>query len=510
MDKFMALKFTFLSPFPEYHGQNDNGDQEWPPSPLRAFQALVDAVASLQNADATTRPMVDRLRVLSNCASPAIVGSPAICAKSFRLSVPNNDLDACAKLWVRGREPVKPHRPQDLRTMKKVSSVLLKPLPGDGANVWYLYKIGERNDFLDSDLRLFKTVARSVTHLGWGIDMVAADAEILDDVQVAALPGERWNPSPDSSGVALRVPTNGTLDALHERHTAFLNRLSADGFTPVPPLTAFKTVYYRRPTDPLKRPYACFQLLTPDGNQFRSPQEKLIHIHGMVRHLAIQTMARTRPDDTPDDWVETYVRGKVGKPDRPHRQFSYLPLPSIGHAHVDPSIRRVLIVAPVGDRQWLDFLSVRLLGQQLRPDPAYPSLSGPAPILAPPQPSPMLQNRYLGSSDVWASVTPVILPGHDDNNPVKTQKLLTKCLIQAGIEVPCTFEWRSQSWFPRSCSAHKTDRGGRPQGYFRPKHLLHQPAMHVRITFANQYRFNGPLAIGAGRHCGLGVFATHQ
>jgi CRISPR-associated protein Csb2 len=47
------LTFTFVGPYA--HGVDGRGDPEWPPSPLRAFQALVAAAARLPAADALGR-----------------------------------------------------------------------------------------------------------------------------------------------------------------------------------------------------------------------------------------------------------------------------------------------------------------------------------------------------------------------------------------------------------------------------------------------------------------------
>ena len=44
--------------------------------------------------------------------------------------------------------------------------------------------------------------------------------------------------------MALRVPQRGTLDDLENRHRAFLNRVSGDGFAPVPPLAAYGIASY--------------------------------------------------------------------------------------------------------------------------------------------------------------------------------------------------------------------------------------------------------------------------
>ena len=115
---------------------------------------------------------------------------------------------------------------------------------------------------------------------------------------------------------------------------------------------------------------------------------------------------------------------------------------------------------------------------------------------------------YTEPAHTWHSFTPVILPGHDDHKPEKTRRLIEKALQQSGIDQPCEFEWSAFSQFPKSLSAHKYDHDGRLTGYIRPDHLLSQTAVHLTLRFRDNLKVPGPLAIGAGRHCGLGLFAA--
>jgi CRISPR-associated protein Csb2 len=112
---------------------------------------------------------------------------------------------------------------------------------------------------------------------------------------------------------------------------------------------------------------------------------------------------------------------------------------------------------------------------------------------------------YTKSGKIWHSFTPVILPGHDDYDPKKRLTLIEKALRQAGIDQSCEFEASPSSWFRKSYSAHKYGKDKRPQGYIRPGYLLSQTAVHLTLRF--QENVSGPIAIGAGRHCGLGLFA---
>jgi hypothetical protein len=87
-------------------------------------------------------------------------------------------------------------------------------------------------------------------------------------------------------------------------------------------------------------------------------------------------------------------------------------------------------------------------------------------------------------------------------------------LRQAGIDQPCEFDWSPFSWFSKSYSAHKYDRRKRPQGYIRPSYLLSRSAVHLTLRFHDSTKGKspvdvpGPIAIGDGRHCGLGALAV--
>jgi CRISPR-associated protein Csb2 len=230
----------------------------------------------------------------------------------------------------------------------------------------------------------------------------------------------------------------------------------------------------------------------------------------MVRHLAIAVMTASPPElrggpSNAADWLSSYVAGHRGEGEEAHRQFSYLPLPSIGGAHTDPDVRRVMIAAPLGDDRMLVHLARFLAGQRLIP--ADRTRLDELPTLVRIR-NDNVASKYLASANTWASVTPVILPGHNDHKPDKTRKLIEKALQQSGIDLPCEFEWSAFSEFPKSLSAHKYDRDKRPTGYIRPNHLLSQTAVHLKLRFNDGVKVPGPLAIGAGRHCGLGLMAA--
>src|SRR5579871_3912415 len=94
-----------------FHGRGDGGEPEWPPSPLRAFQALVNAAARYWPAaqfGTYARPALEWLEGLTQAdgrtpVSPTVVAPPGRAAtRPYRLYVPNNAGDLMVAAWARG------------------------------------------------------------------------------------------------------------------------------------------------------------------------------------------------------------------------------------------------------------------------------------------------------------------------------------------------------------------------------------------------------------------------
>jgi len=538
----LCISIRFIQPLPLFHGRRDAGQPEWPPSPMRAFQSLLNA-GSLRARGRPLAPEVRQALQTIEVLRPQIVAPPAtVGTVGYRAFVPHNQYDLVFAALHRGMDPsTEAFRKVNgsVRAEKDFRPMYLEVRGGELPTVHYIYPLDATAVDPDELLRALRPSVRAITHLGWGIDQVAADATLIDRFS-AQLLGERWRPL-TRMGRRLRVHRQGSLDALTRRYGQFLNRLH-DGWTPVSPFTDddIDQVRYHRDTDPLSWPHAVFKLISGDGDTVAYPHAKLIHIAGMVRHLAIRTMGSKKllenlypnhdqghapfHDGNPpcdlrgrdwDSWVEQYVAGHRltdGRAAVPsHSQFSYVPLPSTGHQHADPAIRRVMIIAPLGDESWLEHLASRLDGQLLLPQPGTTLPPGTRLQLVPERRKDGVRDAYTRPATVWASFTPVIFPGHDDHKEAKTRRLIEKALAQSGIEQPCKFEWSAFSRFPKSYSAHKYVRdenapnGKRVVGYFRPDHLRDQTAVHLQLRFDRPVP--GPLTIGAGRHCGFGLMA---
>jgi CRISPR-associated protein Csb2 len=129
--------------------------------------------------------------------------------------------------------------------------------------------------------------------------------------------------------------------------------------------------------------------------------------------------------------------------------------------------------------------------------------------------------RYILESSTWATVTPMVLPGHDDPGGLRQklrntkesdkQKLLLdrllkrredlvrKALRQAGF----TDELASSAEI-ETCETGFIAGVDRASCYAVPSHLANSPRLHVKLTWPMLVA--GPLCAGSGRFSGLGLF----
>jgi CRISPR-associated protein Csb2 len=491
-----ALCVTVRFLHPAAHGRADGGEPEWPPSPLRLFQTLVAAAAARWNERQVLDYAVPALRWVEAVGSPDIVAPVGVASEvRTQFYVPDNTADLLVPQFKKGAVDSTPKRTEKV----------VRPTHLSDEAVHYLYPLTPEGC---PHLEVLKAAARSVTHLGWGIDMVAADATVISQDDADKLSGHRWRTVP-AGGVSLRVPKAGTLADLMRKHEAFLGRLSADGFKPVPPLSCFDVKQYHSPTagvgEAPVRPFAAFQILAPDASKVRAfgTARGVRDVAAWVRYATSGVCAGWPFGD-----VAGFVHGhdpsdskKPLKGESADARFSYLPLPSIERRgdrgeHV-ASIRRVIVAAPPGFRERVDWVRRRLTGQELmRPDRP----DEPVGLLNLLPTSDWVLRQYTGAAEVWSTVTPVLLPGYDDRDPAKAEGLLMDAFRHAGYPSE-TVVCEELAWRPVGFRAG-VDLAGR---YERPDNLKRFPAYHVRVRFRQPV--TGPLAVGAGRYRGFGLFA---
>lgn len=519
MPSHLLISITFLQPTCHARrGMEEAAGNEWPPSPLRLFQAMTAAAAARwAGEDGSTRSTLTAeaplaaLKWLENLCevSPPIILAPrAVTGQAVLRYVPNNSADLLAAKWARGHS---------LATFEDRTRKIFRPTHLlEDTSVHYLWPLNDAHSAdANRHMAIIAVAARSIVALGWGIDVAIGDARIIDDSEAERLTGERWTPGRVGTP-GLRLPVCGTLDALIDRHAKFLDRLKGGVFTPVPPLRAFTTVTYFCASELPRRPFAAFILRPPqrDSGYAAFAQTRAALIAAMLRHAACMA-AQSDIDDRPGawrtkEWALRFIagHGPAGSPKRRDKhdgypRFSYLALPSIGHPHADGLIRRVLIAEPFGgDGRSARWICRRLAGAFLQAEDRNLVAR-----LEAVDPDDVEFHRVFRlytarsraeASTIWTSITPVILPGYDDGKPAKRERLLRECLVHAGLDKACKcIEARPAAWWP-GCAPY--------QAFHRPAYLRHLPALHVRICF--HYPVAGPIALGAGRHCGLGVFAA--
>lgn len=533
MSKLLCCTIRFLDPEPTFHGRRDGGEPEWPPSPLRLFQALVDAAASrwrIAMFAGFSKPALEWLQQLD---PPVVVAPKHHVGVPFRIAVPNNDLDVWAGPVSKGTNPKK--EPNELKTMKTVRASRLRGETEDGNAVRYLWPLSDADE---AEFRNYEgtltAAARSITHLGWGVDMVAGNAEIVAEADIAGLPGERWTPG--TSGTSLRVPMPGTLDALVKKHEAFLQRLDDQhGFKPVPPVSAFRLVAYRRDTDRDAPAFTSFSLLKTDGSSFRAfnTVRHTCTVAGMMRHRAAEA-ARMGGWSTEDR--ATMVLGHGEAENQPHqpvgqRRFAFLPIPSIEwrgerKARVVGAIRRVIVTSfGEGLESKVAWARRALAGTEL----IAKGKEEPEAFLGSIPNSDKALQGYVRPATTWSSVTPVVLPGYDDpahyrrrlksitdatekrrlleRLDARVDSLLRKAIVQAGFSETLAryaeLEWRDVGFWPGVDLASRFE---------VPLHLKRLSRLHVQVTWRDAHgtaiSVPGPICLGGGRYGGIGLFAA--
>lgn len=507
MSKYLIISVRFLDG--QYHGLTAHGEKaEWPPSPFRLFQALIAGNACGPQLSVELEVALTWLEGLP----PPIIIAPSATEGLERLTFVINNYS---------------HKDSKSRAPKTIRPMLM----GEDRLIQYVWGFDEASPNALKHAATIADSSKKLRCLGWGIDLAIGNGAICDAAPLAFKDRHEFRPawSNAHSGTELRVPASSSLFTLKRNYEDYINRYRTPEVTRIEAAPIFEPVFY---ISGEIHSYAVFKLIEKNEGQFPYPHAKLIHVARMVRRIAIDRMKIDPPSwmENLDSWINRVVHGKRDESSsEDHRQFSYVPLPSIGATHSDALIRNVMIVAPLGMERELEYLAERINGELLNPEAytkEYPDDPKPPPSgrieleRFNPPPGKFIERCYLAKTDTWQTVTPVILPGHDDHKPKKTEKLIQRALRQSGIDTPCEFAWQSIPFLKNTLSAHKPDAQGRRTVYFRPPYLARNTAVHLRIRFGRRRIVGdlqsawmpavvtGPFVIGAGRHCGFGLFAA--
>jgi CRISPR-associated protein Csb2 len=457
---WLCVEVRYL--FDKYHGSRGGGRRpDYPPSPHRVFQTLIAAASTNGDISAASK---EALRWLEKQSAPQIMVPESTLGSRLTTFVPNNDMNVVARAWARGKKPEK--EPEELKTNK-----VLRPqhLGGD-ATIRFLWPVTDANS-----PDTICEVARHIHHLGLGVDMVVANGRVIDEAQKNRLPGETYIPV---GGTGWRVPVDGSLEEILDRHQEPMNP---------PPLNQYEEVAYVREAATRRPPMHVFALVDEDGAFSRFDPSDTMVVAAELRHAA---HTRAKQLKFAPAFIEGYVCGHANSSHDKDDRFAFIPVPTLAPAGRDNAIRRVMLVQSRKNSK-ADSLVRRLSGV---------SLSGKTqlrPINKPEKDGVM--RRYTEAAERWATVTPIVLPGHlNGRGQARRQtKLVLKSLAHAGIFTKVSeIHLQPDPVFPGA------ERAAR---YRVPDYLRQFTKTHAIITFSEPVI--GPLVIGAGRYIGLGLMA---
>lgn len=458
-----TLRIRATWPHGTYHGR------EWPPAPLRLYQALI---AGYRTGRAPDAELDAALVYLETLPPPLIQAPPAVEQAPVAAAVPNNDGDVTFRHWAGGAVTKARASEAALRTIRNRRAWRFH---GPVTYTW------AADAGIEPHLPALARLANTLTALGQGTDL--AWAELGPEPPAGDLTYR-----PDATGgLSLAVPYPGVFDVLEVRHQALRGRIQGGAVRGVPE-PDHRQEAYRGDLDPPARRWALFALEQPDAQRTWSAEPgRLMEVAAMTRHAIHGAALRA---GLPQPVIQNLMGHGEGE------RILIHPLPNTGHLHADGRVRRVLLSAALSlDPAIWRAVILRLRAAELTP----PGATEPLAVLVPAGPDDKLIDRYLGQATTWTTATPVVLPGQDRRRgkprPARAlSRLLRHAAIPEALVESATFEPG-----PRLRGSHP----GR--AYRLPQHLAGLPTAHLSIRW--KVPVPGPLVLGAGAGYGLGVLA---
>ena len=454
-----------------YHGL------EWPPSPFKLMQAMIAGFNQGRDRSLPDANFEAAIRWLEQQSPPWVDVPDSDKGIVLTVAVPNNEDNLALAAWATGK-PESANARAKRNALKEMPQQFLqqdKPLS-------YHWQFAVADEAI---ARRITGYAHRITALGRGIDMVVAWGEVSAEAPVVSAQCYL----PQHSGVALRVPVAGSFAALEARYQAQFQPRSGNVWVVGLPSLHYGTARYHRADQPAGKPYIAFEFLSLNGRGYWARDARQgDEVCAMVRHQVCNALtAELGEPEAVAQWL--------GHGDPNGERLQILPLPSIGHEHVDGLIRRVMVTG--SDADLLERLAWALEGGELlkdgKPVARLARLFGEDPMIARYTAISAQKKSVVGALE-WVSVTPVVLPGFDHQGK-RTARLMHKALQQAGLPEPVTMA---------VSSAPHQRHGYRAGSYAVPDYLSKYPQYHVQIRWEKPQL--GPIVIGAGRFRGLGLF----
>lgn len=476
------------------------------PSPARIFQALI---AGRGLSGPLSDETIDALQWLERQPPPIVAAPVTKAGQSITFYVPNNDADAPK---VKGD----PKKIEKIRTAKATQPRLFD------ADVPFIYcwelQDETRND---SAVRHVCHLADGIYQLGRTVDAAWACADVLSDDQLSEQLRSHRGPihRPSVGQGNVECPTRGSLASLIQRHEDMSHRYArtADG----------KGQTFRRRSKPKWQMVSydspptriCFDLSDRyTATLMPWPNTKTARLVTTVRDNAVQRLIKSLPDHEPEIMRTLIGRTVDGEHAGPtSARVRIIPLPSIGHEKTSQEIRRILVEIPGSCPLRTDDVIWAFSGQSL-------DLHGRVVDLVRSQFQRQLEHYGVtsGPSRHWQTVTPMALTTASrrriESNRRKRQQ---KDLKGAG-------ERRFEHEIASSAVRHALRHAGidaKVRSIRVQREPFDQPGTRVE-PFAEGTRFSkralwhvevelespttGPLIIGDGRFCGLGLMKPVQ
>jgi len=475
---------------PRFHGT-----PEWPPSPARAFQALVSAAGKgkgLAEAELGAFGWLERL-------SAPLVGAPSSKAgTAANHYVPNNDIDAVDGV---------PRRVEEIRVAKPVHVRLLD----EGVPYYYIWRLaGPR---VHSEV--LAEVAKDLNQFGRGMDMAHATVSVLGPTELEVLEQEyrgQWSrPGSGPGSVGLDCPAPGSVERLERRFQASLGRLQTvvdkrkrKQLFSQPPMVFFPQVRYGGGLH-----IEALDLVPARGAVGQLASWALGDASGLV--AAVRDAMFTALSNTLGDEQATALeRMLIGRDSTSesrvpsHERLRIIPVPSIGHEHTSPQIRRLALVFPERSAVSKDDLLWACGRCELRTED---------PLRLAPAVDRRMVDRYLAAASRWQTITPAALtvsrrridPSAGARDPkdgrerrkeeARATKAVRDALRHAGVrQRPVRIDVQREPF---------SAKGARAEAFAAGTRFAKEQLWHVSVSFAEPV--SGPLLLGNGRFLGLGL-----
>lgn len=492
-----------------FHDGRYHGSGGWPPSPARLFQALVAGAGRGENL---SQHEVAAFEWLESLDAPAIAAPSAFVGQSFRNFVPNNDLDA-----VGGN----PARIGEIRAAK-----IIRPRTFDAAVALLYTWTFEPSADAERHARAICEIAENLYQLGRGVDMAWATGEVVDEREAESRlcgdEGMLWRPSEGGDGAMLSCPRPGSLASLTERFKAMRRRFRTVGtgkktsqLFAQAPKPDFRQVPYNSPSV-----FLLFEIRSADS--FRpQPLERAVALTEKVRDLAVKRLkasAWRRDDPKRETLADKIFVGRDSREGDKARRIRIAPLPSIGHAQTERSIRRVLVAVPpdcpiaTGDIAWA------FSGLVLESDEETGEIFAE---LVPADERTMLSHYGVeDTARLWRTVTPAVLPERAARRRIDPHRMREEAkggaerLREHAAAEGSVCQALRHAGIDASVQAIRVQRepfdgkGLRAEAFAKGTRFAKERLWHVEVGFARP--ITGPLLIGDGRYIGLGLMRPVQ